>query len=191
MAAIEINLPIQPNDEVWVFWQSGIYKCKVLSLITNIEPPLTFITTAKLELLEPSITFRQIRIPLSDIFLTKQSLLDYLNGAIPTDNLVYTFTKTNKTPVLIDDILAGDSTFIAAGNPLVVPFNNPNYLYNVLAIPKTMPIPNNYKNLLNQDDDGTIGQDGDLWEAPYEVGDYNVFITNWETPVEDTYLFTV
>lgn len=121
------------------------------------------------------------------------------NGLIVTDQVVltgtnistitaYFGTRVDKTPLTLGNITALTPVELTLIDGVLIPFSNPSYLFNVVAIPNDFAIPTKYQNTTIADDNGNIGTDQDLFGPHYTVGTFNVLITEYAVPLTYTYL---
>lgn len=104
---------------------------------------------------------------------------------------IYFGTSATNDPLTLEEILEGTPVVYDADEGIVIPFNNPSYLFNWIALPAGIPIPNHFQNLEVPVDEGPLGSDEDLLGEAALIDDtYNLMMGSYEVPLTDELLLT-
>lgn len=107
---------------------------------------------------------------------------------VPVEASIFFGTSATDTTLTLEQILAGTPVAYSAGDDIVIPFDNDEYLFNWVALPETITVPNHYQNQNVPSDEGNLGTPDDLLDAPVLVGGYNLMMGNYPVPITDPLL---
>lgn len=113
----------------------------------------------------------------------------WLDNVETSEGLLFFGTSLTGNVLTIEQILAGSSVNYNQLDSIIIPFNNPLYVFNWFWLPYTSNLPDWYMRVNDVNDSGQLGTADGLFKVGVEVEGGTLFMGNYEIPLTDDFRF--